>query len=469
MSGIENDVLVAKNLNFDFTAVPPHNGIITLDGLLPIGSATTTPNVAMTAGVMNSPDGSITFGYVYPNITAVVAGGTTTGKTITGNTGGARPPTGGNWNIVTANSTIVFAGAGSTLTQNFTGANFALGATMPSVTSGTNNLGVGPSVLNGITTGIQNVGVGQGVLPVLSSGTDNTAMGYTAGNAQTIGSLNTLIGSLAGRFLTSSVSNTVVGGTSLAAFTTGAANSGANTAIGSFVLSNLLTGINNTCLGTSAGNAYTGAESSNLLLNSVGILGESNTTRIGTQGTAAGQQNRCFIAGINGVTSSNPQVVTNNSSTGQMGVDIVNFAILSTGLQLKGNNTNTNPPVGFIGERLTNATSSVSVANATPTNATSVLLTPGIWDIDAYAYVVNTGTGTAMVGQISTISATFTGVAGINWDAITLTAAAMAFTLKPPRVRAVINANTTYYLVVQSNFTTGACGTNGFITATRVG
>lgn len=75
MSGLENDVLVAKNVNFDFTSNPPHNGIITQDGQLLIGSATTTPNIAMTAGELTSLDASVTITYDYPNIDLSASGG----------------------------------------------------------------------------------------------------------------------------------------------------------------------------------------------------------------------------------------------------------------------------------------------------------------------------------------------------------------------------------------------------------
>lgn len=56
MSGIENDVLVAKNVNFDYTAVPPHNGIVTADGQLLIGS-TTNPNIAIVANTLTAGTG----------------------------------------------------------------------------------------------------------------------------------------------------------------------------------------------------------------------------------------------------------------------------------------------------------------------------------------------------------------------------------------------------------------------------
>jgi hypothetical protein len=72
MSGFENDVMVAKNLNFDDDASPPHLGIIDAAGKLAIGTGDTSPTPEILGGNLISPDNSITFGYSSPDITAVV-------------------------------------------------------------------------------------------------------------------------------------------------------------------------------------------------------------------------------------------------------------------------------------------------------------------------------------------------------------------------------------------------------------
>lgn len=72
MSGFENDVMVAKNLNFDDAALPPHLGIITAAGMLAIGTGDLSPTPEILGGSLTSPDNSITFGYSSPDITAVV-------------------------------------------------------------------------------------------------------------------------------------------------------------------------------------------------------------------------------------------------------------------------------------------------------------------------------------------------------------------------------------------------------------
>lgn len=120
MAGFENDVGVMKNLNFDQAAAKPHLGVINAAGKIPIGTGNSFPTPEILGGILTSPDNSITFGYSSPNITAVVAGGSTVGKTITGNSGGALNPTLGNWNILGTGS-LTTSGAVSTLTIQLTG------------------------------------------------------------------------------------------------------------------------------------------------------------------------------------------------------------------------------------------------------------------------------------------------------------------------------------------------------------
>lgn len=77
---------------------------------------------------ITSPDGSVTFTPGVNSLAMQVAGGTTVGKTITGNTGGALAPTAGNWNILGNNTALngfatYATGSGSTLTVNSFGGN----------------------------------------------------------------------------------------------------------------------------------------------------------------------------------------------------------------------------------------------------------------------------------------------------------------------------------------------------------
>ena len=69
------------------------------------------------------------------------------------------------------------------------------------------------------------------------------------------------------------------------------------------------------------GTAYTGAESSNILMNSVGVLGDTNTLRIGrATGIAAQFLNKTFIHGIRGITTDvNDAIPVLIDSAGQLG------------------------------------------------------------------------------------------------------------------------------------------------------
>ncbi len=228
--------------------------------------------------------------------------GTGSTQTLTGNSGTATPVA-NNINVVTSNTTVKFVGSGSTLTEDFGLSNLILGSSASSITSATHNVGLGNFSLNALSTGTQNTAVGDQAAPLLSSGTNNALFGTSAGN-----------------FISTSSNNTALGSLSLVTFTTGAASAGSNTAVGFNSLHGLSTGINNICLGAQSGTNYTSSESSNIAIGNIGTALESNVIRIGTQGSGTAQQNQCFISGIVGVTNSNPQMVSINSSTGQLGV-----------------------------------------------------------------------------------------------------------------------------------------------------
>ena len=180
--------------------------------------------------------------------TGIVGGAGGTIDSITGNTGGAVFGDGsGNVNIVTANTTVKFAGTANTETEDFGISNLLMGSSGPSIAGATNNVGLGLNALNALTAG---------------------------------------------------VSNTAVGSSSLSSYTTGSANAGSNVSIGASALTSLTTGKNNISIGASSSSAYVGAESSNICIGNAGVAAESNVIRIGTQGTGTGQQTDCYLAGV---------------------------------------------------------------------------------------------------------------------------------------------------------------------------
>ena len=262
------------------------------NGQVLVGSTGADPAFA----TLTSSDSSITFTPGANSLSLQVASGTTVGKTITGNSGGALSPTAGNWNILTNNTTVKFVGSGSTLTQDFGLTNLLIGSSGSSITSSAGNVGIGLSSLTALSSGSNNVCIGYFAGNVLATATGNTFVGGGAGISATSGS-NTFIGRNSGGSAISATLCTIVG----------------DGAYGG------TTGTNIVALGQAAASSYNGSESSNICISNVGTTGESHTIRIGTQGTLAGQHNTCFIAGINGVTTSNSEMVTINTSTGQLG------------------------------------------------------------------------------------------------------------------------------------------------------
>jgi hypothetical protein len=278
MAGFSNDtnnqdVVFADNVDFSGGATP--TGKMTTNGQLLIGS-TATPHIKV--GTLGSLDGSITWTVGSGTITGQVTGGTSVLKTLTGNSGGAISPTAGNINIVTANSTNKFVGSGSTLTEDFGLSNLVLGSSLPSITTGDFNVGLGYHALHALAAGNNNTAIGYEALATASlvAAGNNVAIGYHALN-QSVGGGNVAIGKDCMVAATSAQANVCVG--------SGAANS-------------LLTGDHNFCLGVSAGSALTSSESNNILINSPGVTAESNAIRIGEQGTGTGQQNQCYLAGV---------------------------------------------------------------------------------------------------------------------------------------------------------------------------
>lgn len=81
------------------------------NGQVLLGSTAANP----VFGTLTSSDSSIAFTTGAGTLSLQVAGGTTVGKTITGDSGGALAPTAGNWNIVGGLNTVT-SGAVSTLT-----------------------------------------------------------------------------------------------------------------------------------------------------------------------------------------------------------------------------------------------------------------------------------------------------------------------------------------------------------------
>ena len=176
------------------------------------------------------------------------------------------------------------------------------------------------------TIGFYNTFSGAGAGSANIAGHDNAFYGNEAGHANTSGVRNTFSGSEAGSANTTGKDNTFYGYRAGYSNTTGDGNtlygSGAGGNSGDF----------NTSFGYQAGynsqghdNIFNGYRagyysltgSSNIYLGNQGYS-ESNTIRIGTQGTGNGQQNVTYIAGILGATT-NSGVPVFVDATGKLG------------------------------------------------------------------------------------------------------------------------------------------------------
>ena len=201
----------------------------------------------------------------------------------------------------TANGTLALVSntTGSNNTANGVNALF-------SNTEGGFNTANGVQALFSNTTGGLNTANGVSALRSNTTGNSNTANGADALFSNTTGNFNTANGSSALSSNTTGNSNTATGFRALFSDTTGffntangdsalfSNNSGFhNTADGFNALAFNTTGSVNTALGFAAGSNLT-TGSNNIDIGNPGVAAESNTVRIGTQGT----QTATYIAGI---------------------------------------------------------------------------------------------------------------------------------------------------------------------------
>ena len=197
-----------------------------------------------------------------------------------------------------------------------------------SLTTGTDNTAIGFNALLSNTSGVFNTATGRKALVSNTTGNSNTATGRNALVSNTTGNGNTANGRAALQINTTGDFNTATGQFALFSNSTGSENlaygSGAlfsnttgnsNAAYGGDGLFGNTTGSFNVAVGFEAGSGLTtGDNNINIGAYVSGSAGESNTIRIGTQGTQTGT----FIAGISGTAvMGRPVFVTSN---GQLGV-----------------------------------------------------------------------------------------------------------------------------------------------------
>lgn len=144
--------------------------------------------------------------------------------------------------------------------------------------------------------------------------TTNTFFGTTAGNLTTTGATNVGIGYNVLGQLTNGSNNTVIGPQSLNQLTTGTNN----VTMGRDSGGTITTGTRNICIGYEAGYNLNTSNSRNILIGSLGVVGDNNITRIGNATDSIGTS-KCFIQGISGVTTDGAAVACLVDANGQLG------------------------------------------------------------------------------------------------------------------------------------------------------
>jgi hypothetical protein len=237
---------------------------------------------------------SVMIGEGASNVTPIAVG--TNGQVLLGSTS-ADPAFA---TLTSSSSTLTYTTGAHTLNIEANGT-FTGGISLPSTSSSS----VGTIRINGN--------------PVFHTYPDNFSVfvGSAAGNFTMTGSNNVGVGLDALNSNTTSAQCVAIGNNALINLA-GGGSTARNTAVGHNSMDQLVTGVRNIGLGYNSGASYTTSESSNICINNTGTVGESNVIRIGTAGSGTGQQNACFIVGINGVTvaSAVPVVI---GSTGQLG------------------------------------------------------------------------------------------------------------------------------------------------------
>jgi len=201
-----------------------------------------------------------------------------------------------------------------------------------------------------------------------------------------------------------------------------------NSAFGSGSLASITTATYNTAIGYSAGNGYTANESSNILINNPGTVGESNVLRIGAgSGAGAQQLSAAYISGINGVSVSNQLMVVIDNSTEQLGTATI--------------------PSGFTWNNVTGTSAAMAVNNGyIANNAGLVTLTlPATAAVGSVIAVAGSGAGGWKIAQNSGQTIHFG-----NVNTTTGSGGSLASSLRYDSVSVVCNVANTDFVVTSS-------------------
>jgi len=149
------------------------------------------------------------------------------------------------------------------------------------------------------------------------------------------------------------------------------------------------------------------------------------------------------------------------SATGNPTFGSVTFSPTTQGIV--GTTTNDNAAAGYVGQFITATVGPTALTTTVAANVASISLTAGDWDVFGVSQTTFAGNCTLYACGISAVSATLPAIyPSIQGPTMTSTNG-----MAPNTVRASLASTTTYYLVVQANFTVTA-DSFGLLSARRV-
>jgi len=316
MSSVTGRETVMYVDNVCFSGDPLHNPQITSDGQLLIGSSV-APKIR--PGFLTSLDGSVTISVGPGTIDLSSPAGSTT---YAADFGSAVPDGGvlelkGSHGLLSSgvDNKVEFYIENSIVLGDLT----PISPYQPSLKLETGDLTI---TLGNINFPLINSDASAGVINfdgsrAMWSDGSNWWNGCFAGPSTPIitGLRNTALGCVSGSYVSSGNDNLFAGNESGYLCNTGSNN----VALGSKALNNVTTGSNNIAIGFESGSALIGDESSNIFINHPGTPADNNKIVIGAEGSGAGQQNYCQIAGIKDAAVANQKLVVIDSVTSQLG------------------------------------------------------------------------------------------------------------------------------------------------------
>ena len=173
-----------------------------------------------------------------------------------------------------------------------------------------------------------------------------------------------------------------------------------------------------------------------------------------------------YIQMTNSTTGSGPTLQALGSDTN------IYLALLGKGtggVLIQGTGTNSSAGSGYVGEYISSSVlsgSAVSLTTNVSTNVTSILLTPGDWNVSGNVFLSFTGVNVGAFGWITTTSSTIVDNSLLSGSSYTTSINTIGMPIFNQRLS--LSVSTTIYLCGYGSFSTGTCSGSGFIGARRV-